>query len=135
MIDFARVTSSPRVQLSEDLKAVEAKHQKTSSAVGELTDALAALSDEMEELKEKMDSKGETVSVLLMQIDSKTDTAKRHMLRRRTRTLWGTHTRSSRVFSAQAPSHKTFARFLAEGSTRRNTRTHHQKRATYSSAC
>lgn len=38
------------------------KHQTTSSSVGDLTESLSALSDELQELKEKMDSKGDAVS-------------------------------------------------------------------------
>lgn len=48
-------------QLNEELKAVEAKHETTSGSVGELTEALSSLSDELEELKEKMDTKGDAV--------------------------------------------------------------------------
>ncbi|CAM9874543.1 unnamed protein product [Ectocarpus sp. 13 AM-2016] len=50
------------VQLHDELKAVELKHQTTSGSVGELTESLAALSDELQELKEKMDSKGDAMS-------------------------------------------------------------------------
>eukprot|EP00904_Undaria_pinnatifida_P000259 jgi/Undpi1/10233/HiC_scaffold_28.g12686.m1 len=49
-------------QLHSELKAAEAKHETTSGSVGELTEALAALSDELQELKEKMDSKGDSMS-------------------------------------------------------------------------
>lgn len=51
-------------QLNDELKAVEAKHQAASGSVGDLTDALSALSDELQELKEKMDSKGDTVRAI-----------------------------------------------------------------------
>ncbi|CAM9899102.1 unnamed protein product [Ectocarpus sp. 12 AP-2014] len=50
------------VQLHDELKAVELKHQTTSGSVGELTESLAAISDELQELKEKMDSKGDAMS-------------------------------------------------------------------------
>lgn len=40
---------------------MELKHQATSGSVGELTESLSALSDELQELKEKMDSKGDAV--------------------------------------------------------------------------
>lgn len=40
---------------------MEAKHDASSASVGDLTEALAVLSDELQELKEKMDSKGDTV--------------------------------------------------------------------------
>ncbi|CBN74635.1 conserved unknown protein [Ectocarpus siliculosus] len=50
------------VQLHDELKAVELKHQTTSGSVGELTESLSALSDELQELKEKMDSKGDAMS-------------------------------------------------------------------------
>ncbi|CAB1106597.1 unnamed protein product [Ectocarpus sp. CCAP 1310/34] len=49
-------------ELHDELKAVELKHQTTSGSVGELTESLAALSDELQELKEKMDSKGDAMS-------------------------------------------------------------------------
>ncbi|CAM9905473.1 unnamed protein product, partial [Laminaria digitata] len=49
-------------QLHSELKAVEAKHETTSGSVGDLTEALAGLSDELQELKEKMDSKGDSMS-------------------------------------------------------------------------
>lgn len=38
------------------------KHQTTSGSVEDLTESLSALSDELQELKEKMDSKGDAVS-------------------------------------------------------------------------
>lgn len=49
------------MQLHEELKAVELKHQTKGGSVGELTESLSALSDELQELKEKMDSKGDAV--------------------------------------------------------------------------
>eukprot|EP00752_Nemacystus_decipiens_P004581 g4181.t1 len=49
-------------QLHDELKAVELKHQTTNGSVGELTESLSALSDELQELKEKMDSKGDAMS-------------------------------------------------------------------------
>lgn len=50
-------------QLNDELKSVEAKHETTSGSVEELTEALSVLSDELQELKEKMDSKGDTVGI------------------------------------------------------------------------
>ncbi len=41
---------------------MELKHQTSSVSVGELTESVSALSDELQELKEKMDSKGDAVS-------------------------------------------------------------------------
>lgn len=41
---------------------MELKHQNTGVSVGELTESLSALSDELQDLKEKMDSKGDAVS-------------------------------------------------------------------------
>lgn len=55
-------TACERWQLHDELKAVKLKHQTTSSSVGDLTESLSALSDELQELKEKMDSKGDAVS-------------------------------------------------------------------------
>lgn len=49
------------IQLHDELKAAELKHQTTSGSVGDLTESLSALSDELQELKEKMDSKGDAV--------------------------------------------------------------------------
>lgn len=52
------------MQLKEELKHVEAKHQKTGGSVAELTETLSVLSEELDELKEKMDLKGDSVSWL-----------------------------------------------------------------------
>ena len=43
------------------MKALETKHQTTGASVTELTDTLAALSEELQELKEKMDTRGDVV--------------------------------------------------------------------------
>lgn len=63
-------------QLNEELKAIEAKHQTTNGSVGELTDALSALTDELEELKEKMDAKGDTVRLDVPNVPEEIDTCR-----------------------------------------------------------
>lgn len=54
------------MQLKEELKHVEAKHQKTSGSVAELTETLSVLIEEVDELKEKMDLKGDSVRWLAL---------------------------------------------------------------------
>lgn len=75
-------------QLHDELKSVELKHQTTSGSVGELTESLSALSDELQELKEKMDSKGDAVGALdhhkqLKNLTNRDPTSTREKKRRR----------------------------------------------------
>ncbi|CAM9112777.1 unnamed protein product [Ascophyllum nodosum] len=49
-------------ELDDEVKALETKHQTTGASVTELTDTLAALSEELQELKEKMDTRGDVMN-------------------------------------------------------------------------
>lgn len=62
--------SGPLPQLNDDLKAIEVKHEVTAGSVGDLTETLAVLSDELQELQEKMESKGDTVRGLIYYLHS-----------------------------------------------------------------